>query len=92
MKLNVELLIGNEAGTKAYQPAVIEGIEWSTERKNAPGKLVFKVLKDDVLDFSEGSPVRMRVDGENVFLASCSSNSGQKTRSSRLQHMISCGI
>ena len=67
MKLNVELLIGNEAGTKAYQPAVIEGIEWSTERKNAPGKLVFKVLKDDVLDFSEGSPVRMRVDGENVF-------------------------
>ena len=67
MKLNVELLIGNETGTKAYQPAVIEGIEWSTERKNAPGKLVFKVLKDDVLDFSEGSPVRMRVDGENVF-------------------------
>ena len=65
--MNVELLIGNEAGTKAYQPAVIEGIEWSTERKNAPGKLVFKVLKDDVLDFSEGSPVRMRVDGENVF-------------------------
>ena len=60
-------MIGNEAGTKAYQPAVIEGIEWSTERKNAPGKLVFKVLKDDVLDFSEGSPVRMRVDGENVF-------------------------
>ena len=65
--MNVELLIGNESGTKAYQPAVIEGIEWSTERKNAPGKLVFKVLKDDVLDFSEGSPVRMRVDGENVF-------------------------
>ena len=65
--MNVELLIGNEAGTKAYQPAVIEGIEWSTERKNVPGKLVFKVLKDDVLDFSEGSPVRMRVDGENVF-------------------------
>nr|DAY71330.1 MAG TPA: 43 kDa tail protein [Caudoviricetes sp.] len=65
--MNVELLIGNEAGTKAYQPAVIEGIEWSTERKNVPGKLVFKVLKDDLLDFSEGSPVRMRVDGENVF-------------------------
>ncbi len=53
MELNVELLIGNEAGTKAYQPAVIEGIEWSTERKNAPGKLVFKLLKDDLLDFSE---------------------------------------
>lgn len=63
----VELLIGNESGTKVYQPAVQEGIEWSTERKNTPGKLVFKVLKDDILDFSEGSPVRMKVDGDNVF-------------------------
>ena len=63
----VELLVGNEAGTKVYQPAVQEGIEWSTERKNTPGKLVFKVLRDDVLDMSEGSPVRMKVDGDNVF-------------------------
>lgn len=36
-------------------------------KKNTPGKLVFKVLKDDILDFSEGSPVRMKVDGDNVF-------------------------
>lgn len=63
----VELLVGNEAGTKVYQPAVQEGIEWSTERKNTPGKLVFKVLRDDVLDISEGSPVRMKVDGDSVF-------------------------
>lgn len=63
----VELLVGNESGTKVYQPVVQEGIEWSTERKNVPGKLVFKVLYDDILDFSEGSPVRMRVDGDNVF-------------------------
>lgn len=63
----VELLIGNEAGTKAYQPAVVEGIEWSTERKDSPGKLVFKVLEDGILDFSEGSPVRVKVDGDNVF-------------------------
>ena len=65
--MNVELLVGNESGTKVYQPAVQEGIEWSTERKDAPGKLVFKVLKDDILDFSEGSPVRMKVDGDKVF-------------------------
>lgn len=65
--MNVELLIGNEEGTKIFQPAVQEGIDWSTERKNTPGKLVFKVLKDDTLDFSEGSPVRMKVDGDNVF-------------------------
>ncbi len=65
--MNVELLIGNESGTKVYQPAVQDGIEWSTERKDTPGKLVFEVLRDDVLDFSEGSPVRMTVDGDNVF-------------------------
>lgn len=65
--MNVELLIGNETGSKVYQPAVEEGIEWSTERKDTPGKLTFKVLEDDILDFSEGSPVRMRVDGDNVF-------------------------
>ena len=28
----------------------------------------FKVMKDDILDFSEGSPVRLKVDGDKVFL------------------------
>ena len=65
--MEVELLIGNDTGTKVYQPVVEEGIEWSTERKDAPGKLVFKVVKDDILDFSEGSAVRLRVDGDNAF-------------------------
>ena len=65
--MNVELLIGNELGTKAYLPAVEEGIEWTTERKDTPGKLSFKVLKDDILDFSEGSAVRMKVDGDEIF-------------------------
>lgn len=65
--LYVELLVGNEAGTKVYQPAVQEGIDWSTERAGTPGKLTFKVLKDAALDFSEGSAVRMKVDGDNVF-------------------------
>ena len=75
-----------------YQPAVQEGIEWSTERKDTPGKLVFKVLKDDILDFSEGSPVRMKVDGDNVFLVLCSSNNGQKTKLSQSPPMTSCDI
>lgn len=65
--MSVELLIGNELGTKAYLPAVEEGIEWTTERKNTPGKLSFKVLRDDVLDFSEGSAVRMKENGGEVF-------------------------
>ncbi len=65
--MSVELVVGNELGTKAYLPAVEEGIEWTTERKNTPGKLSFRVLKDDVLDFSEGSAVRMKENGDEVF-------------------------
>ena len=65
--MSIELLIGNDTGTKAYFPAVEEGIEWSTERKGNKGKLTFKVLKDDVLDFSEGSAVRMKENGSELF-------------------------
>lgn len=65
--MGVELLVADEAGTKAYIPPVEEGIEWLTERRGAPGKLTFKVLKDDVLDFSEGSAVRLRSDGDDIF-------------------------
>lgn len=64
---NIELLIGNETGTKLYQPAVEEGMEWSTERRSTPGKLTFKVLADKNSDFTEGCPVRMKCNGENVF-------------------------
>ena len=65
--MDIELLIENESKTFLCQPAIQEGIEWSTERKNTPGKLTFKVLKDEVLDFSEGCAVRLRVDGQEVF-------------------------
>lgn len=65
--MDVELLVGNEAGTKVYMPAVEEGIEWTTQRRGAPGELTFKVLKDDILDFSEGSAVRLKVDGYEIF-------------------------
>ena len=63
----IELLIGNETGTRAYLPAVEEGIEWTTERKGVPGKLTFKVLRDDNLDFAEGSAVRLKQDGDAIF-------------------------
>lgn len=53
--------------TKAYIPIVEEGIEWTTERRSTPGKLTFKIVRDDVLNFSEGSAVQLRVDGKAVF-------------------------
>ncbi len=65
--MNVELLISDSSGTKAYAPIVEEGIEWSTERRSAPGKLTFKVVRDDKIDFQEGAAVRLNADGKPVF-------------------------
>ena len=65
MKVDVELLI--QHGNKVFQPVVEEGITWSTERKNTPGQLTFKVIKDDIINFTEGDAVRMKVNGTGVF-------------------------
>lgn len=76
----VELLVANESGSKVYQPAVEEGIEWTTQRAGTPGKLTFKVLKDDILDFTEGSAVRLKVDGDEVFYGFVFTKSRQKNQ------------
>ncbi|MDE7297199.1 MAG: hydrolase [Lachnospiraceae bacterium] len=66
--METELLISDAGSTKGYLPLVEEGIEWSTERRGAPGKLSFKILKDDVIRFEEGAAVRLRVDGKPLFV------------------------
>lgn len=65
MKYDTELIIQHKG--KIYQPAVQEGITWSTERKNSPGQLTFKVMKDSHLAFAEGDPVRFKVNDKGVF-------------------------
>lgn len=55
------------AGGSVLQPAVLDGVEWTTERKGQPGRLKFTVVQDDAAQFEEGSAVRFRVGGENVF-------------------------
>lgn len=65
MKVDVELLI--QHGNQVFEPVVEEGITWSTERKNTPGQLTFKVIKDDIINFTEGDAVRMKVNGTGVF-------------------------
>lgn len=63
--MEVELLIQN--GSKVYIPVVEEGITWHTERKGSPGELKFNVVKDDIINFTEGNAVRLKVDGKNIF-------------------------
>ena len=65
--MKVELLISNSSGTKAYIPAVEEGIEWTTERRSTPGKLTFSIVNDGKINFTEGSAVRLKIDGKAVF-------------------------
>lgn len=61
----LELLIASEQGM--YMPVVQEDIEWSTERKDTPGKLTFKVISDNVLNFTEGSAVRFKENEDKIF-------------------------
>lgn len=65
--MEIELLVSDTNGTQAYLPAVEENIEWSTERRGTPGKLSFKIVKDEIIDLQEGAAVRMKVDGKPVF-------------------------
>jgi hypothetical protein len=60
-----ELIIDNKGALQI--PAVVDGATWTTERRGVAGKLEFTVIKDGKLDFQEGNPVRLSVDGANVF-------------------------
>lgn len=63
--MTYELLIQN--GNNVFQPVVQDGVQWTTERKGSPSRLKFSVVKDEIINFTEGNAVRLRVDGKNVF-------------------------
>lgn len=65
--MDIELLISDPSGERIYAPVVEEGIEWTTERRSAPGKLTFNVVKDGRISFAEGAAVRLSVNGKKVF-------------------------
>ena len=62
--MNVELLIG---GSQVFMPLVEDGIQWTTERVGSPSILKFSVVKDSIISFLEGDPVRLKVDNQEVF-------------------------
>lgn len=63
--MSQQLLIQNE--NTVFEPVVQDGVTWTTERKGAAGKLEFKVLKDNIINFEEGNPVAFKVDNTNLF-------------------------
>ena len=63
--MEIELLIQN--GNTVYAPVTQDEIVWTTERKSSPGKLEFKVLKDNIINYEEGNPISFKVNGNKVF-------------------------
>lgn len=88
--MDVELLIADPSGEKAYLPITEEGIEWSTERRSTPGKLTFKIVKDSIINFQEGAAVRLKVDGKPVFFGFVFSKKRDKDQLSLSPLTISC--
>lgn len=54
-------------GNNTYVPAVLGGINFTTERYGTPSKLTFKVVKDNKLNFEEGNAVKLDYDGKPIF-------------------------
>ena len=46
---------------------MVEGAKLTLERKGTPGKLTFTVVKDSKLNFQEGDPVKLTLDGTPMF-------------------------
>jgi len=63
--LGAEILI--QHGSTIQYPAVVEGAKLTLERKGTPGKLTFTVVKDSKLNFQEGDPVKLTLDGTPMF-------------------------
>ncbi len=61
----IEIYIQN--GENLYQAVVKGDVKWETNRKGAPSKLTFSVIRDDVLKIEEGNQVMLMKDDEQVF-------------------------
>ena len=50
-----------------YYPVLEEGAEITWERQGSPGKLKFSCVVDESLKIEEGNPVKVNVDGTDIF-------------------------
>jgi len=60
-----ELFIDNNGNIQ--KPSVVDGLRWETWRAGSPSKLTFEVVRDEAANFTEGNPVVLKVNGENMF-------------------------
>lgn len=69
----IELITRNKYTNKMYYPVLGEGMQWTTERKGACGKLTFKCLAKG-LDLRQGNPVRAKINDVGFFYGYCFSS------------------
>lgn len=62
--IQLTIMSSNEKG---FIPCVPDSITWQLDRWGSPGKLTFKVMQDDVLDFEEGNCVQLRYGELDLF-------------------------
>ncbi len=63
--MTLELTI--QHGSTVYYPVLGEAVSLTWDRRGAPGKLKFTVVKDHVISFLEGDAVKLNVDGVDLF-------------------------
>lgn len=63
--MNLQLMIFHDG--KPEIPVIQEGIQWETQRSGVPGKLTFKILKDEDLEIDYGDAVRLQDGNDKVF-------------------------
>lgn len=63
--MGAEILI--QHGSTIQYPPVVEGAKLTLERKGTPGKLTFTVVKSAGLNFQEGDPVKLTMNGTPMF-------------------------
>lgn len=50
-----------------FLPAVLDGVKWELHWKGAPGKLTFKVYRDDILKMEYGDTIDVSWNGKQFF-------------------------
>ena len=73
----IELII--EHNNVIYEPVIKGSISIKSVRKGEPSTLTFSLLRDDVIEYEEGDPVRVKVDGVNAFYGFIFKITGNKT-------------
>lgn len=65
--MSEQWLVEIQNGNQGFFPSVVGEMSLTTERKGAPGKLVFSVMWDENLRVEEGNPVKLSVGNTVAF-------------------------